>query len=253
MMDFAPATAPNDTERQRAELALRAAAPLKGNRNGKTCAQHDASDLDLFKAANEPSLFDAPPTIAPTIAPKKVAELPRNLTAQLLSEPFQLELDRISAAVAVEIAAGRDYWVKWGEGRFGKAPYWTLQLIQQDGEVFAREEMELHCRGSFGCWRSYGQNTVEAVKLERLRAIVRYAAKEAATDHEPTVAKQCRKLVSWIIEGFPPLLSGIDFAAIFDSDFATYEARERLRCAAIRAGAEEYVTEDGRTLSIYSL
>jgi hypothetical protein len=59
-MDFAPATAPTDIERQRAELALRAAAPLKGKRTGQSFAQHDASDLGLFKAANEPSLFDNP-------------------------------------------------------------------------------------------------------------------------------------------------------------------------------------------------
>ena len=251
MMDFAPATAPTDTERQRAELALRAAAPLKGKRNGKSCAQHDASDLGLFKAANEPSLFDAPPPAAKPepfeYAANEADRRQRELAA------WDVERERIGAIVEAEIAAGRDVKLQWGEGRFGKAPYWTLQLVERDGEVFARESMEMHNRGSHCGWRSYKQNTVEEVKLERLKAIVRYAAKEAATDHEPTVAKQCGKLMSWIIEGFPPLLSGVDFAATFDRDFATYEVRERLRCAAIRAGAEEYVTEDGRTLSIYSL
>jgi hypothetical protein len=57
-MDFEQGDAPTDRERERIELRLRAAAPLQQNRKGKMQAQHDASDLDLFRAANEPGLFD---------------------------------------------------------------------------------------------------------------------------------------------------------------------------------------------------
>jgi hypothetical protein len=56
-MDFKPATPPADAERSRAELALRSKAPLQGNRKGAHRPQHDASDLDLFRSANEGSLF----------------------------------------------------------------------------------------------------------------------------------------------------------------------------------------------------
>lgn len=41
-----------EAERLQLQLGLRAAAPLRGN-----FAQHDASDLALFRAANEPQLF----------------------------------------------------------------------------------------------------------------------------------------------------------------------------------------------------
>lgn len=39
------------------EIELRAAAPLRGNRKGPMRGQHDCSDLDLFRVANEPTLF----------------------------------------------------------------------------------------------------------------------------------------------------------------------------------------------------
>lgn len=39
-------------ERERQILALRAASPMRGR-----AGQHDASDLGLFRAANEPSLL----------------------------------------------------------------------------------------------------------------------------------------------------------------------------------------------------
>ena len=43
-----------DAEAQ--EIALRLRAPLMGNRRSSHRAQHDASALDLFRAANEPGL-----------------------------------------------------------------------------------------------------------------------------------------------------------------------------------------------------
>lgn len=49
-------SSPAELERERQELALRAAAPLRGNRHGTMQRQHDASDLALFRAANEPAL-----------------------------------------------------------------------------------------------------------------------------------------------------------------------------------------------------
>lgn len=39
------------------EVELRAAAPLRGKRDGAMKPQHDASGLDLFRAANEPRLM----------------------------------------------------------------------------------------------------------------------------------------------------------------------------------------------------
>jgi hypothetical protein len=125
--------------------------------------------------------------------------------------------------------------------------------VRHEGEVFSREEMELHNSGSFGCWRSQGQTTLEAVKLERLERLMRECAKEIAIQHEPTRAAQCAKLARWIVDENPPLLSGIDFAAQLERDTAMYQEREKLRCIAIRAGAKSYMTEDGRELSIYSL
>jgi hypothetical protein len=45
-----------ELERERHEVQLRAAAPLRQRRTGAWRAQHDASDLALFRAANEPGL-----------------------------------------------------------------------------------------------------------------------------------------------------------------------------------------------------
>jgi hypothetical protein len=46
----------DELERERREVQLRAHAPLRGNRRGPMLAQHDASELALFRAANEPGL-----------------------------------------------------------------------------------------------------------------------------------------------------------------------------------------------------
>jgi hypothetical protein len=43
--------------RERSEVHLRSVAPLRGNRLGAMLHQHDASDLALFRAVNEPSLM----------------------------------------------------------------------------------------------------------------------------------------------------------------------------------------------------
>jgi hypothetical protein len=49
--------APRDQHtRQREEVTLRIGAPLRGNRRGAMLAQHDASDLALFRHASEPGL-----------------------------------------------------------------------------------------------------------------------------------------------------------------------------------------------------
>jgi hypothetical protein len=45
-----------ELERERHEVQLRAAAPLRQRRTGAWRAQHDASDLALFRAANETGL-----------------------------------------------------------------------------------------------------------------------------------------------------------------------------------------------------
>lgn len=267
MMDFAPATAPIDPERQRAELALRAAAPLTGNRHGKPRAQHDASDLELFKAANEPSLFDTPPPCGERSAPSAPAaadpepdafdyeahEAERVERHKRRMAEFDAERARIGAIIEAEIAAGREHRLQWGSGRFGKAPYWTLRLVERDGEVFTHEDMEMHNRGSFGGWRSEGHTTIEAVQLKRCRRRIEDAACDIALNHEPALVKHQRALASWIIEQFPPLLFGVDFAQQLESSIALFAARNKLRGEAIRAGKREYVDELGRTLTIYSL
>lgn len=46
-----------ELERDRRVVELRSAAPLRGNRAGAMLAQHDASDLALFRAANEPAMI----------------------------------------------------------------------------------------------------------------------------------------------------------------------------------------------------
>lgn len=254
MMDLPTAKAPTDTERQRAELALMAAAPLQGNRKGKTCRQHDASALDLFRAVDEPSLFDTPAAqpVADTFDyDAHEAERVERHKRQLAE--WDVERERMGAAVEAGIAAGREERVQWGSGRFGKAPYWTLRLVEHEGEVFAHEEMELHNSGSFGGWRSYGKTTIEAVKIERARNRINDAGCDLALGYEPTRDAQQRKLANWIIEQFPPLLSGVDFAAELDAAITLYTARNKLRCVAIHAGEREYADERGRTLTIYSL
>ena len=51
-LDPAPAKRPDHDERTRQLVALRAASPLMGK-----AGQHDASDLALFRQADEPRLF----------------------------------------------------------------------------------------------------------------------------------------------------------------------------------------------------
>lgn len=47
---------PEEIERDRRALELGAVAPLRGNRRGPMLAQHDASDLALFRHGTEPGL-----------------------------------------------------------------------------------------------------------------------------------------------------------------------------------------------------
>ena len=51
-LDPAPAKRPADSERTRQLVALRATSPLMGK-----AGQHDASDLALFRQADEPTLL----------------------------------------------------------------------------------------------------------------------------------------------------------------------------------------------------
>lgn len=47
----------DELARERQEVQLRTTAPLRGNRRGPMRPQHDASDLALFRHANEPRLI----------------------------------------------------------------------------------------------------------------------------------------------------------------------------------------------------
>lgn len=173
---------------------------------------------------------------------------------------WEAERARIAAGIEAARAAGRSRTILWGKAKAGTITWggagWLVELFEHDGAVFVgRADFAMQDSGSYRGHRQVkGARTLDEGALVMFRERLDACAREAR-DHgwQGTKTKQCAQLAAWIIEQCPPLLYGVDLAAEYQQLRATYTEREKLRCAAICAGAQSYLGEDGRDRSIYSL
>ena len=187
-------------------------------------------------------------------------ELERIERQRIGQEAWALERQRIADAIEAATAAGRTRTIQWGKAKRDSCVWggagWIVELYEHDGQVFiGRADLELHNSGGYhGNCQIEGARTLDEGALHVFRKQLRDCAKETrGHSWEDARAKQCDQLARWIIEECPPLLYGADLAAELEQMRTKYGEQEKLRCAAIRAGAKSYIGVDGNELSIYSI
>jgi hypothetical protein len=187
--------------------------------------------LDLF----------APPSPPPVIAAKP------SRPAHALA--FEQQRATVDGSTARAESAGRIERLTWGEGakdgpmRWGKGGY-RLEIYEDGGQWFAREELAMHNGGSSGPFWPVRDvrgrtslDTREAVILFHMRKLLKSAATSMARPYgdEEARAKQFAKLAAWSIAQCPTLIYGVDLAAEFATLCEAEKLREERRCIALDA------------------
>lgn len=233
-----------------------------------------AAQLDLFKATGTPSFGDAFDHRARKRAADEqvpgVAALPRTGRELLTQARFSCkECSYDGPADCAEYIEGVAYCRacasqlrtvathKWGDQSKSKG-FWLLRIVR-NGERYS-------CDGDYGMPNQGGYAgiagrdfaTAEEALIEALRDKLRRVAKHLAVygggDSMYGKAVLWLQLAQWCIEKAPPpLMGGPDLSAEFAAMREQYDARNAMRCEAIRAGAQDYQDETGGTRLITSL
>lgn len=223
----------------------------------------DARQADLFAAPppsardqQDPNAYMAETHPAPR-SETDPAKLNEEATARLAARRQEWDDERTAIEAAQE--SNTPEVLTWGKkvrGCSGK--YLELALLRDGDRWRVRRDYSMPNMGGGGPFGPARYASRDEALIDTLRDELNRIARHLASSIHSSVnygtEADWRSMAAWCVaQGPSALFGGPDLQREFEELCAVYEQREALRCAAIRAGAQSYVGEDGEERTIYSL